>query len=174
MTRLFTWSQEDTPAVFVDAMDQAALEDLVTLYTEGRGSTPLDRILEIVSGHRVRTILIEQRYIDMDWRSEHAAFYGTTFVRYPSVCHRAHFFAETVTDMRDLSWLRAAYRGYCVLRPLSSAPVGRTMITPPKELDDGVQCFAKEEVDVLGWPMSVTAMPFVSQDGQYLRCAHCR
>lgn len=171
MTRLFTWSQHDTPAVLIDTTDQA-LEDLVAFYTEGRGSGPLLRILEIASGHGVRTILIEQRYIDIDWRSEHAAFYGTTFVRYPSVCHRAHFFAETVADLSDLSSLAGAYRGYCVLRPLASAPVGRTMITPPQELDDGVQCFAMEKVDVLGWPMWVTAMPFVSQDGQYLRCAH--
>ncbi len=120
----------------------------------------------------MQTVLIEQRYIDLDWRSEHAAFYGTTFVRYPSVCHRAHFFTQAVDNIGDLSQLSAAYRGYCVLRPLSSAPVGRTMITPPRELDNGVQCSAVETVDVLGWPMAVTAMPFVTQDGQYLRCAH--
>ncbi len=89
------------------------------------------------------------------------------------MCHRAHFFTEPLPpDLGDLSGLQDAYRGYSVLRPMPWAPVGRTMIAPPPELDRAVACYATEEVDILGWPFRIVSMPFVSQDGQYLRCAH--
>lgn len=134
---------------------------------------PLLRIIQIAMQHGVKAILVETRYIDADWRSEHARFYSTTYVRYPSVAHRAHFFTEPLpADLGDLSGHGDAYRGYSVLRPLKSSPVGRTMIEPPPELTDGTRCEAIEHVDVLGWPMKVRGMPFISQDAQYLRCAH--
>src|ERR1700733_709020 len=80
------------------------------------------------------SVLVETRYIDADWRSEHASFYSTTYVRYPSVAHRANFFSEPLpSDLGDLAALQSACRGYVVLRPLKSSPVGRAMITPPPE-----------------------------------------
>ena len=78
----------------------------------------------------MRSVVVEQRYLDPDWRSEHGAFHGRLFRRHPSVCHRWHLFTDDVPA--DLSALRPeAYRGYVVLRPLPSTPVGRTMIAPP-------------------------------------------
>ncbi len=147
-------------------------EALINFYTEDRDNQALRRVFEIATGHGLVSLVIEPRYIDIDWRAEHSAFYSTTFVRYPSVCHRVHFFSRKVEDIGDLSGLENAYCGYTVLRPLASAPVGRTMVLPPQELSEAVQCFATETVDVLGWPMPITTVPFVSQDGQYLRCAH--
>ena len=52
------------------------------------------------------------------------------------------------------------------------SPVGRTMLTAPPELSDGVRCEGDQEVNLFGWPLRVRAMPFISQDTQYLRCAH--
>lgn len=143
-------------------------------YTAGRGnSRQLVRVIEIAIQHGVKSILVETRYIDADWRSEHARFYSTTYRRYPSVAHRAHFFTEALPgDIGDLSSLIDSYKGYTILRPLPSQPVGRTMIEPPPELALGTRCEAIETVDVLGWRMSVRGMPFISQDAQYLRCAH--
>ena len=42
----------------------------------------------------------------------------------------------------------------------------------PSELSDGVRCEGDQDVDLFGWPLRVRAMPFISQDAQYLRCAH--
>ena len=58
------------------------------------------------------------------------------------------------------------------MRPIAWAPVGRTMISPPPELKDAISCYSTEDVDILGWPYQITSVPFVSQDGEYLRCAH--
>jgi hypothetical protein len=156
-----------------DVSSLAGWQSFYTRYTGGIGNPPLFRIIEIAAAHGVRSILVETRYIDADWRSEHARFYSTTYARYPSVAHRAHFFTTDLPDdLGDLSEVVDAYRGYSVLRPLPSSPVGRTMIAPPPELDSGTRCEAVEHVDVLGWHMKVRGMPFISQDAQYLRCAH--
>lgn len=142
-------------------------------YTAGTVNLPLLRIIDIAIAHGVQSVLVETRYIDADWRSEHARFYSTTYKRYPSIAHRAHFFTEQLpADLADLSALRDSYKGYTVFRPLPTQPVGRTMIEPPPELGDAVRCEAIEYVDVCGWQMEVRGMPFVSQDAQYLRCAH--
>lgn len=75
-------------------------------------------------------------------------------------------------DLLNLSGLQNAYRGYTILRPLPVAPAGRTMIAPPPELDGAVRCEAEETIDLFGWPFTIRAMPFISQDTQLLRCAH--
>lgn len=156
-----------------DFSSDNGLTEFYTRYTGGHGNPALFRIIQIAVEHRVKGVLVETRYIDADWRSEHARFYSTTYVRYPSVAHRAHFFTKPLPeDLGDLSGLVKAYKGYTVLRPLPSQPVGRTMVEPPPELKSGTRCEAEEHVDVLGWKMKVRGMPFISQDAQYLRCAH--
>ncbi len=117
-------------------------------------------------------VLVERRYVDPDYRSEHSRFYAATFREHPSFCDRLHFFTQDVPDDLNLSDLRNSYRGYSVMRPASSSPVGRTMLTPPAALDDACVCVATEEVHPFGYSLHVTAMPFISQDEQYIRCAH--
>jgi hypothetical protein len=151
----------------------AAWDALETDYAHPSASGPLHRIFEIAQAHGVVCIVKEPRYIDADWRSQLARFYNGAFRRFPSVCHRLHFFTRKVDpDVTDLSGLQDAYRGYTVLRPLPVAPVGRTMIAAPPELDDAVRCEGLENVEIFGWPFTITAMPFISQDTQLLRCAH--
>lgn len=172
MPTLANWSPDDEVASVLSLAGDQEWDDLCSFYTEGRASSQLDRVVEVLRSNGAECVVIEQRYIDIDWRSEHSRFYSTTFARYPSVCHRLHFFSDTVDDLGDLSHLADHYLGYAIMRPISWAPVGRTMIAPPPELADAVVCTATESVDVLGWPMDVTGMPFTSQDGQFLRCAH--
>lgn len=153
--------------------DPAAWDVLRADYAHGRADDPLERIFEIARSHGVVCIVKEPRYIDADWRSQLARFYNGAFRRYPSVCHRLHFFTSQVdSDLRDLSGAQANYRGYTVLRPLAVAPVGRTMIAPPPELAHAVRCEGEETIDLYGWPLTIRSMPFISQDTQLLRCAH--
>jgi len=41
-------------------------------YARGSVNEPLERIVQIASDHRVEAVLIERRYIDPDYRSEHS------------------------------------------------------------------------------------------------------
>ncbi len=169
--RFDEWAPDDEPGSVVDVTDPAGW-DLIRRYADP-SSPPLDRVIEIAQAHGVQSVIIENRYIDDDWRSEHSNFYGTTFRRYPSVCHRLHFFAAAVSpDFHDLETLQPAYRGYSVMRPLPGMPVGRTMIQAPPELAGATITDTSETVNVFGFDFQITAMPFISQDAQYLRCAH--
>jgi hypothetical protein len=142
-------------------------------YTYPRGNEPLNRVFEIARAHGIVCVLREVRYIDAGWRSQLARFYNATFRRYPSVCHRLHFFTSAVApDLANLGELQTEYRGYTVLRPIPLSPVGKTMIVAPPELDSVVRNECTEEVNILGYEFKVTSMPFMSQDTQFLRCAH--
>ena len=167
------WSRGDQSGVVYDMTIDGAWEQLSLDYANAEGNLPLSRVFEIARSHGTTTIVKESRYIDAGWRSQLARFYNGTFRRYPSVCHRLHFFTRKVpADLGDLSNLQDAYRGYTVLRPLPLSPVGRTMIAPPSEMDNAVRNECTEEIDLFGWRFEITAMPFMSQDTQFLRCAH--
>jgi hypothetical protein len=166
-----SWSPDDSAGAVYDVTVDGVWDELAAFYAGDTPSAPLGRIIAIAREHGVRSVVVEQRYLDQDWRSEHGAFHGQLFRRHPSVCHRWHLFTDDVPA--DLSRLDPeAYRGYVVLRPLPSTPVGRTMILPPPGLARAIRCEATERVSLFGAPLSVTAMPFLSQDAEYLRCAH--
>lgn len=150
--------------------DETASEDLL-----GVGlSKPFERLIEIAQLHGVQSVLIEDRYIDPEWQSEHSMYYGRTFDRPPNVAKRLHFFTRHLgDDFADLATCSSAdYVGYSVIRPLATAPVGRTMIAPPPGLNAPTLCLGKEPVYLFGHQFTVEAMPFMSQDSRFLRCAH--
>lgn len=166
-----TWTPDDTAGAVYDVTVDGAWDELVAFYTGDAECAPLDRIVAIARELGVRSVVVEQRYLDADWRSEHGAFHGQLFRRHPSVAHRWHLFTTDVAS--DIAVLDpASYRGYVVLRPLPSTPVGRTMVSPPPGLDGALRCEATERVSLFGHALSVRAMPFLSQDAEYLRCAH--
>jgi hypothetical protein len=121
-----------------------------------------------------RCCVIEYRYLDPDWRSEHRAFYASTFRRYPSIAHRLHFFLEPPRDdlrvrERPASFQGLTYLGYCVLRPVAAAPVGRTFLKP-RTFED-LTCSTTDKVNLFGVDLEVQGAPFISQDAQLSRCA---
>jgi hypothetical protein len=170
----FDWTPDDDPATILRPQSDADWDAVHNRYSSHATSHPLRRIIELVRGQAVVAILLEHRYIDADYRSEHSAFYSTTFRRYPSVCDRLHFFTADVSDdLSNLASLQSAYLGYAVMRPLDASPVGRTMLQPPQELAaTGTVCTTSETVHVFGARFTARGMPFISQDAQYLRCAH--
>ncbi|HEY3923553.1 MAG TPA: hypothetical protein VGL75_03265 [Acidothermaceae bacterium] len=136
------------------------------------------RVLQAVLAHAValgaRSAVIEYRYLDPDWRNEHRDFYASTFRRYPSVAHRLHFFeeppdADWISSERPATIQGLTYLGYCVLRPVPAAPVGRTMLRPLQSAD--LTCVARDRVNLFGTELTVDGAPFIAQDAQLSRCA---
>ena len=164
MSRFFEWTADDKPGVVHPIRGDTDWDNLRHFYAPLRESDPLDRIIEIAKGHNVRAVVVERRYIDLDYRDEHSRFYSTTFLRYPSVCHRLHFLTREPKRLVDLEGMQDAYIGYSVMRPLPSHPVGRTMIAPPVEMAATTKCSAVDEVHIFGRSFEVIGMPFVSQD----------
>src|SRR4051812_40939163 len=93
-SRFFEWTPDDEPAVIHDVTDEKSWDVVRKQYAPDHRSEQLERVITIAQSLGVSSVLCERRYIDADYRSEHSRFYSTTFRRYPSVCHRLHFFTE--------------------------------------------------------------------------------
>ncbi|MFK8080756.1 MAG: hypothetical protein AB8B97_10760 [Granulosicoccus sp.] len=85
-----------------------------------------------------KTILAEPHYFDKDYLSEFAAFYSVSSRGYPNTCRRLHFFSQTITrqyftravsgDASALQYLQNSYLGFSVIRPISAASLGCTVL----------------------------------------------
>lgn len=96
-------------------------------------------------GLSIRTMLVESPYVDRHYIEEYSRYYATAFRSPSSSTVRIHFFTDDLTDgqLREglvnaaggneqrlifQVRLQASYRGYIVVRPLPSAPIGRTIL----------------------------------------------
>ncbi len=69
------WSPDDDPGEVVDVGAPGGWDAIRANYTApSTPSLPLERIIEIAQAHGVQSVVVEKRYIDSDWRSEHANF----------------------------------------------------------------------------------------------------
>jgi len=175
MSDLNSWSREE-PARQFDLHD---VEDVAELHRTYAGLQPrlLGNLLLLSNNAGARTVVVEYRYIDADYRSEHTSFYSTTYTRYPSVAHRFHFFAGLLPDDaldagRPSSFDDESYLGYSVMRPVETSPVGRTLLRPPSNLRPNVTCVARDDVNLYGSDLSVLGAPFMGQDSQLSVCVH--
>lgn len=86
-----------------------------------------------------KSVLVEPYYFDRDYLAEFSAFYGTSSRGYPNICQRWHFFGEKLSrktlrlllggNLRVKSRLQSSYFGFSVVRPISVAPLGRTVLS---------------------------------------------
>lgn len=168
------WGDDDDPSspLVEDTRTETGWDTIRRVYAGGHKVPVLERVIALAKQHGVRSVLIERRYFDPDWRSMYAKFYGSLYQPYSPTCHRLHLFSEVLEQPEDLHLHRQSYKGYTVLRSLPSHPVGRTMIRPPDDQPRSAFCLASETVRPLGYELQVEAMPFMSQDGEYMRCSH--
>ena len=87
----------------------------------------------------VKSYVLEDPYIDRDYSADYLQFYARTFRTYPRHCKRAHFFSDDISSLLSqprsterLDQLRqvaqSSYCGFCVIRPLVKAPIGRSVL----------------------------------------------
>lgn len=153
----------------------AAWTKLAREYTEDSERRPLNQVLDIVREGGCRTVVIENRYVDVDYRSEFTAFWSLKFDNQSPFARRMHFFAADLdeTKLHKLSKReRKSYLGYSVIRPVPHGRVGRTVLTRPPELEGATLTSIVDEVSFFGNPLQVTGVPFCEQDSEFLRCAH--
>lgn len=168
-----------TDATRVEFFDLDARTDFLRLSSLYEGIEPglFHALIGRARDAGARTVVSEHRYVDADYRSEHSAFYSTTYRRYPSIAHRLHFFSDERTEADHPSdepsqFPPDTYLGYSVMRPVPAAPVGRTLIVPPDELKPHVSCTAFDKVNLFGSELEVNAAPYMSQDAQLGVCVH--
>jgi hypothetical protein len=136
---------------------------------------PLDQVFDVARAGGCQTVVIENRYVDVDYRSEYTAFWSLKFDNQSPFTRRFHFFAIELDEERLHNLTeeeRDAYLGYSIVRPVPYGRVGRTVLRPPPNLRDATLTQITDEVSFFGNPLEVTGVPFCEQDSEFLRCAH--
>jgi hypothetical protein len=168
------WDDPD-PADVVPLQGQQDWDDVRHRYDPNLLDRPLERCLEVARAGGARTVVVETRYLDLDYRSEYSSFFSKTFAEIPDTAHRLHFFKADVL-VEELDQLpaatRRAYLGYMTIRPSPLGRVGRTMLAPPPRLKSSVQTGVSDWVNFFGQRLDISGVPFAQQDTQFGRCAH--
>jgi hypothetical protein len=167
------WVDPDTHGWVHHPSADADWRQLLSEY-DAELDSPLANVFGAVRASRCRTVVVENRYVDPDYRSEYSAFWSHLFSDRPAFARRLHFFRRRI-DASEVHRLPAnhGYLGYCTLRPLARGLVGRTMIAPPPRLAAKARLtLATDHVSLWGNSLEVHAAPFCEQDTLYLRCAH--
>lgn len=136
-----------------------------------------------------KALLVESPYVDRHYLEEFAGYYATALYPPPSKTTRIHVLTGDLTDERlkelieragegqfneSCLALQSIYLGYIVVRPIPSAPIGRTVLAP-YESKTIHRCFApastKHNVHVAGLTVHVEGVPFQQQDQAVGACA---
>jgi hypothetical protein len=168
-----------TPA---EAKARAELSELLA-NEGGKPDRTADRVIDLLAA-RVRTIIAESNYIDIDYKASFGRLYFTRHRDIDRRCTRIHFFGAEVQDedLLDLTAdLKDQYLGFLVRRPLPAFRLGRTVLaeglihTAPSAVSDGqhryVTCKAKYSVNLAGNQIRFTGCPWIQQDTMVSACA---
>ncbi len=137
---------------------------------------------------KAKTIVVERPYVDRHWLEEHVCYYARSLYPPPPHASRLHFFskrfstAELKTQLanaipNDIESLERhfqnKYLGFSVIRPLPTAPVGRTILTVYP--GDPNRCYEPSRitntVHFAGLELQLEGIPFQQQDLGVGACA---
>lgn len=162
------------PALYGEVLHpetDADWNDLIEAYAGP--DTPFATVLAVARESGCKTVVVEYRYVDLDYRSEHSAFWSLRFEVPSPFTRRLHFFKNKIEDL-ELHAIPgdSEYLGYSILKPVRLGRVGRTVLAPPPRLAGATLTLIDENVSMFGNDLEVRGVPFCEQDGEYLRCAH--
>ncbi len=135
-----------------------------------------------------KSMVVEHPYVDRHYLEEYTGYYANTFDPPPPKATRIHFFTRELTDeglakkLQEASSggfqnarasLQDAYLGFVVVRPLASAPIGRTTLRPFSGVEDRNfgPPILPHSVHLAGIPLKVDGIPFQQQDRAVGACA---
>lgn len=131
----------------------------------------------------IKTIVVEEDYIDHDYLEDFSAYYVKCFHAYKRTCTRLHFFKAEFDEDSLSRYLRGeceltreltdSYAGFIVIRPLPASIIGRTCLAPYDD-DNGRRHFPTvhcNSANLLGLDLTIRALPFQEQDQVTAACA---
>jgi hypothetical protein len=139
-------------------------------------------------GLNIQTMLVESPYVDRHYIEEYSRYYATAFRSPSSSTVRIHFFTEEFNDEQLREWLteaaggddqrraveakvQASYRGYVVVRPLPSAPIGRSILAVYSDKDSRRFTTQPHRAHLFGLELIIEGVPFQQQEVAVGACA---
>jgi hypothetical protein len=122
-------------------------------------------------------VAIEYPYVDKVYRDSFYTYFASKHNLYARDCIRVSFFASELNhshfrNKEGEQYLRNNFRGYLIIRPTFSCPIGRSLIDKRAfEEDDFVICHYSGNVAVNGVKLQVNGFPHSSQDTESISCA---
>lgn len=177
------------------AFSARAMEEVVRAAARMSGDGPMpDQFRYLVSylAHEemaAASMLVERPYVDRHYLTEYQGYYATALREVPRHTVRVHFFSAGV-DIADARArlgqaedanarmaiqreLQNAYLGFVVIRPLPTAPIGRTVLRWYGGRD--ARCFGPQppphRVHILGLTLKAHGVQFHQQDQAVGACA---
>lgn len=137
----------------------------------------LDHLLRSTNNKKItscRTAIVEHEYFDEDFVGGISSFYSKGYWDVNRICKRIHFFSANITQL-DPIYLRkfeGQYLGFCVIRPLGTRAIGRTVITPRREdpQSDFPTCSGCFQANLAGVDLSLNSAAYMEQDGRVQTC----
>lgn len=164
-----------THATVLSLGSQSQWDELHRAYISGRQGNlkPWFRCLSMLRSAGARTVVAEQHYVCLDYRSEFASFYAHIDAPRRSSTTRLHFFRSDISADAIISLTpaqRRGYLGYIVCREGDLPLVGRTVLQSPNYIDESTSIV--ENVNFFGQKLHVRGVPFMQQDQRFAVCAH--
>ena len=128
-------------------------------------------------------VVEEAEYVDRDYMAEFAAFYAVSNSDYSNRCRRYHFFSADIDRQHlrnaaaghDPRELNENYLGFIVIRPIPSAPLGRTVLRSYPDQRPGnpriVSSCRNYTCHLAGFRLSVDGLAWQQQDTAVAACA---
>lgn len=139
----------------------AIRDDLLARYGGGpRETRQLEKLFNLATSLDAASVVTESPYVDADYRSEFSHHFSRQFSPPPNLNERLLF-----RNAED------EIVGMAVMRP-TMKPVGRSILEVPHPYCSFVTCTADQRLSVYGSKHIIHGFPFMSQDGDYARCAH--
>jgi len=173
-----TWSSQSLS-------DQGHWDALRNLISRGQKLPALDSLLQKLKASNAKFYIVEDFYLDRDYSAEYISFYAKLFKITEKICKRIHFFSKDLADLKNkgpvdiIATLEECsrlgeYLGFTVVRPVTHAPLGRTVIrthdNPPAATTQQLVSSAFD-VHLLGATLEVVGFPFIQQDQRITACA---
>jgi hypothetical protein len=143
-------------------------------------------LISYLSALGAETVLEEQSYFDRDYLAEFSAFYSTSSRGYVNTCRRLHFFSTNIDrttleqaageDQSAKIAMQDSYLGFSVIRPITNAPLGRTVLSwypdPQKQNLPRVTNPSRQYIaNIAGIPLTITGLAWQQQDSAVAACA---
>ena len=135
------------------------------------------------TGYKVKTILVERKYISHTYLSDLGAEFIYSSQDYSKFCKRIHFFSERFTSVEEIikapesnkaDRIWKSYRGFITVKPLPKARLGPVILEhfPPSAEPDGLFTVVRPyTIHLLGQSIQIQSLAFLEQDGILSACS---